>query len=153
MFQGGVMVKEPRLHATTLPAAAGAIAVGAVGGVMGAGSGAGVGMAAGVVGAPFTFGLSIPMGGVVGGGVGLCAGAAVGGGAGAVAAGTTGYAAYTYRVQIKDGVMYVRAKVTDGTEIVTLKLTCTAASIQDNACQKGAAAKTMVLNIVGELKT
>merc|ERR1719421_2607088 len=49
--------------------------------------------------------------------------------------------------------MYVRAKVTDGTEIVTLKLTCTAASIQDQACQKGAVAKTMVLNVMGKLKT
>merc|ERR1719428_402404 len=145
MFEGGVIVKEPRLQAASLSAAAGAIALGAVGGAMGAGSGVGVGMAAGVVGAPFTFGLSIPVGGVIGGGVGLCAGAAVGGGAGAVAAGTTGYAAYTYRVQIKDGVIHVRTKVTDGTEIVTLKLTCSAASIQDQACQKGTVAKAMVL--------
>merc|ERR1719197_1109940 len=125
MIQHQPLAKEPKLHATSVSAAAGAIALGAVGGAMGAGTGAGLGMATGVVGAPFTFGLSIPVGGVVGGGVGLCAGAAVGGGTGAVVAGSTGYAAYTYRVQIKDGVIHVRAKVTDGTEIVTMKLACT----------------------------
>jgi hypothetical protein len=153
MTRGGVMVKEPRLHATSVSAAAGAIALGAVGGAMGAASGAGMGMAAGVVGAPFSFGLTIPLGGAVGGGVGLCAGATVGGGAGAIAAGSTGYAVYTYRVQIKDGVVYVRAKVTDGKEKATLKLTCTMASIKDQAHQKGVATKTTVMNIVGELKT
>lgn len=153
MTRSSVIVKEPRLHAASLSAAAGAIALGAVGGAVGAGSGAGLGLATGVVGAPFSFGLTLPLGGVVGGGVGLCAGAAVGGGTGAVVAGTTGYAAYTYRVQIKDGVMYVKMKVTDGTEIVTLKLRCTAASIHDQALKKGASTKNMVLNIVGEMKT
>merc|ERR1719197_2160919 len=133
MIQHQPLAKEPKLHATSVSAAAGAIALGAVGGAMGAGTGAGLGMATGVVGAPFTFGLSIPIGGVVGGGLGLAAGATVGGGAGAIAAGTTGYAVYTYRVQIKDGVMYVRAKVTDGTEKATLKMTCTMASIKDQA--------------------
>merc|ERR1719161_2273240 len=153
MNRGGVMVKEPRLHGTSVSAAAGAISLGAVGGAMGAASGAGMGMAAGVVGAPFSFGLTIPFCGVVGGGVGLCAGATVGGGAGAVAAGSTGYAVYTYRVQIKDGVVYVRAKVTDGKEMATLKMACTMASIKDQAHEKGVAAKTTVMNIVGDLKT
>lgn len=153
LLRGGVMVKEPRMHATSVSAAAGAIALGAVGGAMGAVSGAGMGMATGVVGAPFTLGLSIPIGGVVGGGAGLCAGTAVGSGAGAVAAGATGYAVYAYRVQIKDGVMHVRAKVSDGTECATLKLTCTVASINDHVHHKGAAAKARVMNVMGTLKT
>merc|ERR1719486_459105 len=101
-------------------------------------------MAAGVVGAPFSLGLTIPLGGVVGGGAGLVAG-----GAGCVAAGATGYAVYAYRVQIKDGVMHVRAKVSDGAESATVKLTCTVASIKG----KGAAASTSVMNVMCTLKT
>merc|ERR1712113_334154 len=59
-----------------------------------------VGAAAGVVPAIFTFGLSIPVGAVIG----MCAGTAIGGSAGAVTGGVTGYTGFTHGKDIKEKV-------------------------------------------------
>merc|ERR1711874_602781 len=56
----------------------------------------------GVVPALFTFGLSIPVFAVVGGGAGLCVGTAVGGATGSVGGGAVGYGVYGKRAEIAD---------------------------------------------------
>merc|ERR1719387_2858406 len=58
------------------------------------------GAAVGVVPAIFTFGLSIPVCAVIGGGAGLAAGTAVGSGAGAVG-GAAVYSGYHHREELK----------------------------------------------------
>merc|ERR1719375_1838546 len=70
--------------------AAGAVALGASGGVTGMFAGAAVGAACALPAAFFTFGLSIPVGAAVGAG----AGGAVGSSAGFVAGGVAGYKAH-----------------------------------------------------------
>ena len=58
---------------------------------MGLASGSMAGAVVGLVPALFTFGLSIPIGAVLGGGAGLCVGTAVGGTSGLVVGGAAGY--------------------------------------------------------------
>eukprot|EP00933_Yihiella_yeosuensis_P020910 TRINITY_DN16681_c0_g1_i2.p1 TRINITY_DN16681_c0_g1~~TRINITY_DN16681_c0_g1_i2.p1 ORF type:complete len:383 (-),score=107.81 TRINITY_DN16681_c0_g1_i2:269-1417(-) len=77
--------------ATKLGAAGGGAAGGAGGGIIGGISGGAIGAAVGVIPALFTFGLSIPVGAVIGSGAGLLSGAVVGGTAGAVGGGAAGY--------------------------------------------------------------
>lgn len=83
--------------------AAGAAALGVGGAAAGAVTGGAVGAAVGLVPTLFTFGLSIPFCAVVGGGCGLAAGATAGGTAGA-AVGVGGYATYTKREAIRQGI-------------------------------------------------
>lgn len=83
-------------------AASGAVLLGTGGGVAGLAAGSVAGAAAGLPLALFTFGLSIPVGAVVGGGAGACVGAVTAGTAGAVGGGAAGYS-YEHRAQIKNG--------------------------------------------------
>uniref|UniRef100_A0A7S4QA81 Uncharacterized protein n=1 Tax=Alexandrium monilatum TaxID=311494 RepID=A0A7S4QA81_9DINO len=103
------ILSDPQFQTCTIATAGGTVTIGAVGGAFGLAVGTASGSAAGLVPAIFTFGLSIPVGGAIGGGVGLCAGAATGSGVGAVA----GYEAYRYRVEIGDGVVYVKTLAQD----------------------------------------
>lgn len=82
---------DPKAQSTAIGAAGGAVAMGTAGGFLGITSGCVVGALVGLVPAAFTFGLSIPIGAVIGGGAGLCVGTAVGGSAGLVAGGAAGY--------------------------------------------------------------
>jgi len=82
---------DPKARAAAAGAAGGAVALGSTGGAVGMVSGSIVGAAAGIVPAIFTFGLSIPIGAMIGGGAGLCVGTAVGGTTGLVAGGAAGY--------------------------------------------------------------
>merc|ERR1740138_1251691 len=86
------LARHPKFQCTTAGAAAGTLVCGAAGGS----TGTLVGAALGVVPAIFTFGISIPVGAAIGGGLGLCAGGSVG----AVGGGAAGYAGYTYRKEL-----------------------------------------------------
>lgn len=103
---------KPNVKVTALSAAGGAVTVGATGGVMGLSVGAGIGAAVGVVPAIFTFGLSIPIGAVMGGACGLCAGTIVGGSAGLVGGGAVGNYCYEHKAEIDDAYKGVKARVT-----------------------------------------
>lgn len=82
---------------TVASAAVGAAALGTAGATGGALAGGAAGMAIGLVPALFTFGLSIPVGAVIGGGIGLCGGAATGGCAGLAGGASLGYGGYKLR--------------------------------------------------------
>eukprot|EP00929_Paragymnodinium_shiwhaense_P060398 TRINITY_DN3016_c0_g1_i10.p1 TRINITY_DN3016_c0_g1~~TRINITY_DN3016_c0_g1_i10.p1 ORF type:complete len:733 (+),score=213.12 TRINITY_DN3016_c0_g1_i10:117-2201(+) len=84
-------------------AAGGAVIGGASGSAVGLTAGSLAGAAAGLPMALLTFGLSIPIGAVVGGTAGVCAGAVAGTAAGAVGGTAVGYG-YERREQIQDGV-------------------------------------------------
>merc|ERR1719230_2263710 len=88
------LARDSKFQCTTAGAAAGTL----VGGATGGGTGTIIGAAVGVVPALFTFGLSIPVGAAIGGGIGLCAGGSVG----AVGGGAAGYGGYTWRKEIND---------------------------------------------------
>jgi hypothetical protein len=103
-------VRDPWFQTVSISTGSGAIVFSSVGGAFGTAAGVVVGTTAGALPALFTFGLSLPVGAVTGGGVGLCAGTIVGGSTGALCGSAAGHGAYTYRVEIKDGLMYVRAQ-------------------------------------------
>jgi len=102
------IVKNPQFQTITICTAGGTVTLGAVGGAFGLATGVATGTAVGLVPALFTFGLSIPTGAVVGGGIGLCGGVTAGSVAGALGGGAAGYGGYKYRVEIHDGVIYVK---------------------------------------------
>merc|ERR1711862_636876 len=87
--------KDPNVRKIAASTVGGAAVVGSAGGV-GLGAGTVVGAAVGVVPALFTFGLSIPVGAAIGGGIGLVTGGSVG----AVGGGALGFAGYTYKNEI-----------------------------------------------------
>merc|ERR1719401_2107913 len=103
------LVKDPDFQKITISTASGTVVIGAIGGAFGMASGMASGALAGLPPAIFTFGLSIPAGAMIGGGVGSSLGVATGASIGAAA----GFGGYKYRVEIKDNLVYVKAKVTD----------------------------------------
>merc|ERR1719296_213677 len=80
-------------------AVGGGVVVGAGGAATGFVAGGALGAAVGVLPALFTFGLSIPIGAVIGSGCGAAVGGAVGGTTGFAGAGAAGYGAYTKRAE------------------------------------------------------
>merc|ERR1719183_2154579 len=85
----GKLCLEGELNWTKIKTVAGASAVGVAaggvtGGTVGGMTGTALGAAVGIVPAIFTFGLSIPVCAIVGGGVGVCTGAVAGGAVGGV---------------------------------------------------------------------
>lgn len=82
---------------TAASAAVGATALGTAGAAGGALAGGASGALLGLIPALFTFGLSIPAGAAVGGGVGLCAGGAAGASTGFVGGAVAGYTGFAYR--------------------------------------------------------
>merc|ERR1719188_2260644 len=103
------IVKDPEFQSITISTTTGTIIIGTIGGAFGLASGIATGTLAGFPPALLTFGMSIPAGAVLGGG----AGSAIGIGAGASVGAAAGYGTYKYRLEIKDGLVYVKAKVTD----------------------------------------
>lgn len=89
-----VDTSDPKFRAASAGAVGGAAIVGAGGGGAGLVTGGLVGAVCGVAQAPFTFGLSIPVGVVIGSSAGLCLGTATGGAAGAIGGGAAGYSGY-----------------------------------------------------------
>lgn len=96
----GLNVKElacdKRFQITVASAGTGAAVLGTAGAAGGTMIGGATGALIGLVPAVFTFGLSIPIGAVVGGGFGCAAGATAGGTAGFVSGGTAGFAGSTF---------------------------------------------------------
>jgi len=101
-------------------AATGAVLLGTGGGAAGLVAGGAAGAAAGLPLALFTFGLSIPVGAMIGGGAGACVGASAGGAAGAIGGGAVGYT-YDHRAQIKDGIDSVAARASSLRSRLTAK--------------------------------
>lgn len=97
-----VTVNDREVQATAAGAVGGATAVGATGGA----TGLTIGAACGLPAAPFTLGLSIPIGAMIGGTTGFVAGAAVG----FIGGGAAGRVAYRHRDEIRSGVATVTDK-------------------------------------------
>merc|ERR1719335_1726380 len=106
-------VRDPWFQTVTISTGTGAVVLGTVGGAFGTATGVVIGTTAGALPALFTFGLSLPVGAVVGGGMGLCGGAVAGGSAGAICGAAAGHGGYTYQVhiRIKNGVITVHKRV------------------------------------------
>jgi len=104
-------------------AVGGAVVFGAAGGAAGTVTGAAVGIAVGVVPALFTFGLSVPVGAMIGGGLGMTVGGATGSTAGFAACG----ASFAYRREISSK----------------------AAHMYDGACHSLSAVKSRARTLVG----
>merc|ERR1712070_460367 len=120
-----VLVRDPQFQTVTISTGTGAVVLGTVGGAFGTATGVVIGTTAGALPALFTFGLSLPVGAVAGGGMGLCGGAIAGGTAGAVCGAAAGHGGYTYQVhiRIKNGVITVhkRAKASAERGMVTIQ--------------------------------
>lgn len=102
-------VHDKRLQVSSAGAVSGAAALGGSGAAAGMAVGATVGLSM----ALFTFGLSIPAGAIIGGGLGTVAGSTVG----AIGGGATGYVGYSHRSAIK-------AKASDLADCATVKASC-----------------------------
>uniref|UniRef100_A0A7S4SAL9 Uncharacterized protein n=1 Tax=Alexandrium monilatum TaxID=311494 RepID=A0A7S4SAL9_9DINO len=109
---------DERFQVSVASAASGALVLGAGGGAVGLTTGSAVGAALGLVPAPFTFGLSIPISAAIGGTAGLTVGTAVGGAVGAVGGGAVGYGVYTKKEDIGRCAQFVQAKAADTAELV-----------------------------------
>lgn len=131
------LVKDPQFQTCTLMTSCGAITVGSVGGAFGLLTGIVSGGAAGVIPSLLTFGLSIPAGAAMGGGAGLCAGTVVGSSAGGLA----GYGVYKYRVEIKNGMVYIKVKSLETSECVKLKVSAAVLATKSSICNTASLAK------------
>jgi hypothetical protein len=105
-----VLVKDPQFRTITISMAGGAVVLGSAGGAFGTASGIVLGTAAGAVPALFTFGLSLPIGAVVGGGAGLVVGTGSGAVAGGIGGAFAGFGGHKYRVEINNGILTIRKK-------------------------------------------
>lgn len=85
------IMAERSSQTIAVSASVGALALGTGGAVAGVATGSILGAVAGFIPAFFTFGLSIPVGAILGGGTGLVMGATGGGAVGAVSGGAVGY--------------------------------------------------------------
>merc|ERR1712084_103104 len=96
---------------------------------MGLATGAVAGGVVGILPALFTFGPSIPVFAVVGGGAGLCVGTAVGGATGSVGGGAVGYGVYGKREEIAKGARkcnsYTKARLGDVKAFIESKTNAT----------------------------
>jgi len=95
------LLKDRRVQVTAASAAVGGATVGTGGAVAGLVTGGTLGAACGIPFALFTFGLSIPVSAMIGGGVGLVTGGAAGTTIGATTGGAVGFGTYTKRAEIK----------------------------------------------------
>eukprot|EP00442_Polarella_glacialis_P005475 CAMPEP_0115080462 /NCGR_PEP_ID=MMETSP0227-20121206/18692_1 /TAXON_ID=89957 /ORGANISM="Polarella glacialis, Strain CCMP 1383" /LENGTH=304 /DNA_ID=CAMNT_0002468109 /DNA_START=45 /DNA_END=959 /DNA_ORIENTATION=+ len=103
--------KDGKVQAAAAGATGGAAVAGVSGGAFGLVAGSTFGATCGLLPAFVTFGLSIPIGAMVGGGAGLIAGASAGGTAGLVGGGFAGHHVYVKRDDIRSGASEAWAKV------------------------------------------
>lgn len=116
------LVKHPKFQTIALGGGSGLVIMGPTCCFIGGGAGIAIGTAIGCVPALFTFGLSIPVGAVIGGAVGSGLGLAAGGGGGLIVGGAAGHVGHAYRAEIKNGLLYI--KTTTGERVVDLRLLC-----------------------------
>jgi len=102
------IVKDRRVQVTAASAAVGGATVGTGGAVAGLVTGGFVGGACGIPFALITFGLSVPVSAMIGGGVGLVTGGAAGTTIGVTTGGAAGFGAYTKRAEIKAAIEKAR---------------------------------------------
>lgn len=134
------IVRSPQFQTGTLVIAGSTVTVGAAGGAFGMAVGTVAGSAVGVLPALFTFGLSIPVGAVMGGAAGLCGGAAAGGSTGALA----GAGAFRYRVEIKDALIFIQKTAVEKAELGKANTITLVESTKAKAFQAVDAAKATV---------
>jgi len=94
------VVSDRGVQVAAVSAVGGGVVVGAGGAATGFVAGGALGAAIGILPAIFTFGLSIPVGAVMGAGCGVAVGGTVGGVSGFTGAGAIGYGAYAKRVEL-----------------------------------------------------
>jgi len=114
------LTKTPQFRTITIVTAGGAMTLSTVGGAFGCATGIVTGSLAGVVPAIFTLGLSIPVGGAVGGTLGLAVGATGGGVAGAAGGSLAGYGGHRYRKEIGAGVLTIKKSANGGVRSVKI---------------------------------
>lgn len=129
------VASDPKAQSATIGAAGGAATMGATGGAVGLASGSMAGAMVGLVPAIFTFGLSIPIGAVLGGGAGLCFGSAVGGTTGLVVGGAAGYK----KDGISSGTKNVLAQVGDRAQSAKEKASASLQFVQSSVQARGRA--------------
>jgi len=105
------LASDQKSRVTVVTAAGGAVALGASGGATGLLAGGGVGAGCGLILAPFTLGLSIPVGAAMGAGTGLCLGTAAGGTVGLITGGAAGYGAHKNKDEIGNSVNGALSKI------------------------------------------
>eukprot|EP00913_Durusdinium_trenchii_P003019 g2791.t1 len=123
--KASAFAKDGHVRATALGVAGGMTTLGSTGAATGLCAGTAVGAAVGVVPALFTFGLSIPVGAVLGGGAGLFMGA--------VSGGAAGYGAYAKRGEIQELRSKTVSRISSGVDVVKGKATASAEFIKDKA--------------------
>lgn len=125
--------QDGHVRATAVGVTGGVATLGTTGAATGLCAGAAVGAAVGVVPALFTFGLSIPLGAVLGGGAGLFMGTAVGATAGAFTGGAAGYGAYAKRGEIQELRSKTVSRISSGVDLVKGKAVASRDFIKDKA--------------------
>lgn len=95
------VVSDRGVQVAAASALGGGVVVGAGGAATGLVAGGAIGAAMGILPALFTFGLSIPVGAVMGAGCGVAVGGTVGGVTGFTGAGAIGYSAYAKRAELR----------------------------------------------------
>lgn len=138
------IIRDPQFQTGTMVVAGSTVTIGAVGGAFGMAVGMVTGSVAGALPALLTFGLSIPAGGALGGAFGLCAGSAVCSGAGALA----GAGTYRYRIEIKDGIIFIKQQTMDTLELGRAKTLALAESTKSKTHQTLGAAKAKADELV-----
>jgi len=113
--------EDPEALAAVVFGIGGALCLGSVGAVVGVAAGGAVGTTLGALPALFTFGLSLPIGAVVGSATGLCMGATVGGSGGFAGGATSGSAVAYFRNEIRHCILHVASRVHDVYDFVVVR--------------------------------
>lgn len=147
--QAVTRVKDPQFQTLTLSTAGGAVTLSCVGGAFGLASGIVVGSAGGIIPALLTFGLSVPVGAICGGGTGLVLGA----GTGALSGSLVGYEIYVYRDQLKDGIFHAKTKAIDTAHVAKVKVCDVAGSTRQQLVDGTTLAKAKACHALNFTKT
>jgi len=131
------IVADKKFQATAAPAVGGAMVGCVSGGAAGLAVGGMIGAAVGVVPAPFTFGLSIPVGAMMGAGTGFVVGTGAGAAAGAAGGGAAGYAVYSKGGKLRCGAGHARDYVKGKAEWAATQASVAASSMKEKATVVG----------------
>jgi hypothetical protein len=113
--------EDPPALAAVLCGCSGALCLGSSGAVIGTTVGGAVGLAVGSVPAIFTFGLSLPIGALIGGVCGFCTGSAVGGSAGLGAGAASGMTVAYLRADIKYVTLSIASRIYDVYDVLVVR--------------------------------
>jgi len=113
--------EDPQALAAVVVGSGGALCLGSVGAVIGATAGAACGLCLGALPALFTFGLSLPIGAVLGGTGGIVVGAMTGSSAGFAGGACSGCFVAYFRTEIRSATVYICAKLYDVYDVLVLR--------------------------------